>query len=384
MTIRLQLGSAQTKLEGVTARVFAGRDPSTCQLAFGDPTLSRRHAELFVENGQLFVHDLGSANGTWVDGVHVGTAPVPVGRTSQVWLGQMQLGVNWELDGSATVMAQDVPAELKALIAQRQASQAQLVTAAPQPQLPLGPGGSASPLPSELAYRKQGNNSNGVLLLALKQDTYWSGATIDGFVEFTSEDNQTVASIVVELVEYHKKGGKTGHVWDRFLVRQGPWRAGKQDVLPLPFTLRIPAGCAPSSRDVSWEIRGDADINWASDIHADIPFTMRNPDIERIRDALGAMDYRVDTLESADIGQHFEGVFMPPANMAKQMGVNEVKLVIEYLGTNLKVRMLLDRKGLHKDPAIDQVFELARLRSAPQAEVNATFQQMLAKLLPHA
>ena len=74
---------------------------------------------------------------------------------------------------------------------------------------------------------------------------------------------------------------------------------------------------------------------------------------------------------------------MPPANLAKQMGINEVKLVIEYLGTNLKVRMLLDRKGLHKDPAIDQVFELQRLRSAPQQEVNATFQQMLAKLLPH-
>jgi hypothetical protein len=153
-------------------------------------------------------------------------------------------------------------------------------------------------------------------------------------------------------------------------------------VLPLPFQLRIPAGCAPSSRDVSWEIRGDVDINWASDIHAAIPFTMRNPDIERIRDALGAMDYRVESLESAEIGQHFEGTFAPPANLAKQVGVNEVRLTIEYLGTNLKVRMLVDRKGLHKDRAIDQVFDLQRLRSAPQAEVNSTFQQMLAQLLP--
>ena len=117
MTIRLQLGTGQTKLEGITSRVFAGRDPSACQLTDPDPTLSRRHAELFLENGQLFIHDLGSANGTWVDGVHVGQDPYPVRAQSQVWLGHMQLGVGWDVDGSATVMAQEVPAELKALIA---------------------------------------------------------------------------------------------------------------------------------------------------------------------------------------------------------------------------------------------------------------------------
>jgi sporulation-control protein spo0M len=223
-----------------------------------------------------------------------------------------------------------------------------------------------------------------VLLLALKQDTFWSGSTIEGFVEFTSEDNQTVASITVELVEYHKKAGSTGHVWDRFLVRQGPWRAAHGDVLPLPFQLRVPAGTAMSSKDVSWEIRGDVDINWASDVHASIPMTMRNPDIERIRDALGSMDYRVVDIDSAALGQHFEGTFAPPANLAKQMGINEIRITIEYLGTNLKVRMLVDRKGLHHDRAIDQVFELTRLRTASQAEVNATFQTMLAQLLPPA
>jgi len=382
MTIRLQLGSAETKLEGVTARVFAGRDPSTCQLSFADPTLSRRHAEVFVENGQVFIHDLGSANGTWVDGQHLGTGPQQIGPQSQIWLGQVQLGVHWEVDGSATVMAQDVPAELKALIAARQQQHADLAVAPPAP-MGVGAGGASSPTPSAMAYRKQGSNSNGVMLLALPQDTFWSGGTIDGYVEFTSEDNQTVASITVELVEYHKKGGSTGHVWDRFLVRQGPWRAAHGDVLPLPFQLRVPAGTAMSSRDVSWEIRGDVDINWASDIHAAIPITMRNPDIERIRDALGAMDYRVEDISSVAVGQHFEGTFAPPANLAKQMGINEVRLTIEYLGANLKVRMLLDRKGLHHDRAIDQVFELGRFRAAPQAEVNATFQQMLQQLMPH-
>jgi hypothetical protein len=68
--------------------------------------------------------------------------------------------------------------------------------------------------------------------------------------------------------------------------------------------------------------------------------------------------------------------------MAKSMGINEVRITIEYLGANLKVRMLLDRKGLHHDRAIDQVFELGRLRSASQADVNATFATMLQQLLP--
>ncbi len=379
MTIRLQLGNAEMRLEGLTARVFAGRDPAACQLAFGDATLSRRHAEVFVDQGQLYVRDLGSANGTWVNGEHLGQEPHAVQPGQQVWLGHIQLGVLWETDGSATVMAQEVPAELRQLIAQRQQQQqAQLA-------VPTAPSVSSStPMPSAMAYRKQGSNSNGVMLLALGQDTFFSGANIDGYVEFTSEDNQTVASITVELVEYHKKAGSNGHVWDRFLVRQGPWRAAHGDVLPLPFQLRVPSGTAMTSRDVSWEIRGGVDINWASDIHASIPIQMRHPDIERLRDALGALDYRVVDINSAALGQHFEGTFAPPANLARAMGVNDIKLTIEYLGANLKVTMLLERKGLHHNHAIDQVFELGRLRSASQPEINATIKLMLDQLLPAA
>jgi len=137
-----------------------------------------------------------------------------------------------------------------------------------------------------------------------------------------------------------------------------------------------------SSKDVSWEIRGLVDINWAVDIEASIPITMRNQDIERLRDGMGAMDYRVQEIESVAGGQRFEGMFAPPAHLARDMGVNSVKLEIEYLGANLKVRMKLDRKGLHHDPALDQVFELGRLRQASQPEVNATLKAMLEALLP--
>jgi len=376
MTVHLQLGAAQATLQGIQARVYAGRDPAACQLAFTDPTLSRRHAEIFVEQGQAFIRDLGSANGTWVDGAHLGHDAVPLQPGQQVWLGHVQLGVTWEADGSATVMAQEVPPELKALIAAKQQA-AQSMTQLPSTR------STSTPLPADYAYRRQGSNDNGVVLLALRQDTFFNGGNVEGYIEFTSLDNQTVASITVELVEYHKRGGAHGHPWDRFLVRQGPWRAAHGDVLPLPFNLRVPPGTAMSSRDVSWEIRATVDINWAVDIHSSIPITMRNQDIERLRDALGAMDFRVVDIDSTALGQHFEGTFQPPAQLASTMGVNEVKMTVEYLGANLKLRLRVDRKGLHHDRALDQVFELGRLRAASQPEINATIRAMLEQLLPH-
>ncbi|HEY4181689.1 MAG TPA: FHA domain-containing protein [Kofleriaceae bacterium] len=410
MTVQLQLGNAQYKLEE-HGRVFAGRDPAACQLAFGDATLSRRHAEIFVENGQTFIRDLGSANGTWVDGQHLGHEVVQLHAGQQIWLGHVQLGLGFVSNGSATVMAVDVPAELKALIAARQQQVAQVQQtgaampvatytapasqsmaagtpvpsqsqALPSASQSMQAGGALPPLPTTLAYRKQGSNSNGVLLLALPQDTFFNGQEIEGFVEFTCTDSETIASIFVELIELKRGGPVEGHAWDRFMVRQGPWKAKDGDVLPLPFKLRVPPGTPMSSPDIYWEIRGYVDIAWASDIDTKIGITMRNQDIERIRDALGSLDYRLGDMKSVSRGQRFEAEFFPPANLAKQWGVNEIEIAVEYLGTNIKVHMKIDRKGLHRDPQVDQVFDIARLRSASQGEINATIKQMIDGLLP--
>ena len=380
MTVQLQLGAASLKLEGYGARIFAGRDPAACQLAHMDASLSRRHAEIWLENGQTYLRDLGSANGTWVDGQNIGQQSLPLRAGMQIWLGHVPLGVTWAIDGSKTSLAQEIPPELKALIAARQQQQA--AAAAAPPPAPTASASTSTPLPREYAYRKQGSNDNGTLLLALKQDTFFNGTMIDGYVEFTATDSETVASIFVELVELKRGGVIEGHVWDRFLVRQGPWRAQNGDVLPLPFQLRVPPGTPMAGPDVYWEIRGEVDINWASDIDAKIGIHMRNQDMERIRDGLGAMDYRLDEIKSVARGQRFEADFHPPAHLAKQWGVNDVRLEIEYLGANLKVRMKLDRKGLHHDPMVDQVFEIGRLRAASQPEVNATLKAMLDQLLP--
>jgi hypothetical protein len=60
------------------ARLVIGRS-SGCQLVLADDTVSRRHAELFVEEGRWLLRDLDSSNGTWVNGRRIVEAEVRPG-----------------------------------------------------------------------------------------------------------------------------------------------------------------------------------------------------------------------------------------------------------------------------------------------------------------
>ena len=62
----------------VHAHVVIGRS-SGCHLVLGDDTVSRRHAELRLEGGRWLLRDLGSANGTLVNGRRVVEAEVRPG-----------------------------------------------------------------------------------------------------------------------------------------------------------------------------------------------------------------------------------------------------------------------------------------------------------------
>ena len=64
--------------ELVQAHVTIGRSGS-CHLVLGDDTVSRRHAELFIDDGRWILRDLGSSNGTWVNGRRVVEAEVRPG-----------------------------------------------------------------------------------------------------------------------------------------------------------------------------------------------------------------------------------------------------------------------------------------------------------------
>jgi FHA domain-containing protein/uncharacterized protein DUF1707 len=66
-------------LSGVShGRITLGRS-SSCQLVFDDDTVSRRHAALVCRDGAWHVVDLGSSNGTYVNGRRVMDAEVRAG-----------------------------------------------------------------------------------------------------------------------------------------------------------------------------------------------------------------------------------------------------------------------------------------------------------------
>jgi hypothetical protein len=416
MTVKLTLGTTTFELGPQNPRALLGRDENKCELWVHDGSVSRRHAEVYLQDGQTYVRDLGSSNGVWVDdnvydeipAKRIGLQPIAIQSHWKVWIGHAPLGVEWVDEGSqgATVMV-GVPPDVKAMIAahrqkveqQGYTSPAQVhVQAAPQPpagspaaqsqtQAPapggaLGVGGSVAPTPADMTYRRQGSNNNGTLLIALPRDTFNNESTINGYLEFTAMDKESVASIFIELIERHKKGPRKGHVWDRCLVRQGPWKTKKDDVLSMPFELRVPSGPSISGPDCNWELRGYVDINWALDIETSCPISMRNTDIEKIRDALGALDYRMNTLTSKPLGQRFVGKFNPPAHQKKQLNITDINLDVEYLGTNLKITLVVEKSKLfHFDKKQEFVLDITKLRTATREDVSAHFQAEINKLM---
>jgi len=393
-TANLQLGTSTAALDERNPRLLIGRDPS-CGLPTQEISVSRRHAEVFLQGEEIMIRDLGSSNGTWINGKPVGVEPSAIKVGDQVFLGHVPLGVEWAGGGQGRTVVGELPSDLRALIEAHKnrvlsggpaAAVKSMLSDPPTPGGPattqLGIGGREAPRAAEFAYRKQGSNNNGVLLIALRADTFSNGAEVDGFLEFTALDNETIASIIVELVEYHKKGPKNGHVWDRMLVRQGPWRARKNEVLPLPFKLRVPPGTSQSGRDVHWEVRGYVDIEWAFDIAAASPINMRNIDIERIRDALGALDYRLNTLDPEPLGQRFQGTFQPPVQLRSEWGITDVNLAVEYLGTNLQLTLQVEKTSLFKfDKQTKLVFDLQQFRASPPAQVVEFLRQTIDELM---
>ncbi len=391
----LQLGNSTVTLDVQNPRVLIGRD-ATCGLVTAEISVSRRHAEVVLNGDQLLLRDLGSSNGTWINGTPVAADPSPVRPGDQVFLGHIPLGVEWAGDGvQGRTVVGELPSDLRAMIEAHKnrvlgggpaAAAASILHDPPKPGGPmptmLGIGGTEAPRAAEFAYRRQGSNSNGVLLIALRSDTYSNGAEVDGFLEFTALDNETIASIIVELVEYHKKGPKNGHVWDRMLVRQGPWKAKKGEVLPLPFKLRVPPGTSASGRDVHWEVRGYVDIEWAFDIPAASPITMRNVDIERIRDALGTLDYRLANLDPLPLGQRFTGTFQPPVQLRKDWGITDINLEVEYLGANLQLVMEVEKTSLFKfDRRTKLTFDLQQFRTAAPSQLSEFLSQKIDELM---
>lgn len=109
MTLRLAatLGrqSLTWRLEAPLARI--GRS-STCEVHIADASVSRRHAEILRRDDRFFIHDLGSHNGTRVNGAEV-HASVEIAPGDCVEVGNVALRVTAEPPGTPV----QVPAEVR-------------------------------------------------------------------------------------------------------------------------------------------------------------------------------------------------------------------------------------------------------------------------------
>jgi hypothetical protein len=88
--LRARRGSASVLAGASGGRLVLGRS-SGCQLVFADDTVSRRHAELRMVDGRWILRDLGSSNGTWVNGRQVMEAEVAPGDRVQLGCCELRL-----------------------------------------------------------------------------------------------------------------------------------------------------------------------------------------------------------------------------------------------------------------------------------------------------
>jgi DNA-binding winged helix-turn-helix (wHTH) protein len=96
-----------------------GRAPDA-RVIVTDRTVSRYHALITIDDGELSVEDLGSKNGTFVDGERIGRAPVIVTHDTQIVFGAVPVSIN-PRKLTSTQALQLNPDELRRRIAPRTA-----------------------------------------------------------------------------------------------------------------------------------------------------------------------------------------------------------------------------------------------------------------------
>jgi len=91
LTLRLGNETHQEALSG--PEILIGRDPSV-QMRIDSETVSARHARLSYHHDQWWVEDLGSTNGTLLNGGLV-TSPTVIARGDQLQCGEARLEIHF-------------------------------------------------------------------------------------------------------------------------------------------------------------------------------------------------------------------------------------------------------------------------------------------------
>lgn len=90
--VRLTFSEDSPKLMSVG--LYIGRDASACELHMNDPSVSRKHAKLFKDQGAIWIQDLDSANGTVVNGLSMKpNHPVKLPTQGEVAFGAVELTI---------------------------------------------------------------------------------------------------------------------------------------------------------------------------------------------------------------------------------------------------------------------------------------------------
>lgn len=92
-------GVSRVPVRGATVRI--GRAVDNDIVLSNEPTVSRHHAELLYDDGSWSVRDLGSHNGSLVNGERVGDTPTTFGPDDIVGLGNVSVRLMSDVESDA-------------------------------------------------------------------------------------------------------------------------------------------------------------------------------------------------------------------------------------------------------------------------------------------
>jgi len=88
LNLRRSLDFPVNESYSVSRDVIIGRE-KRCGISIDDPFMSQRHAEIIVRDGVCYISDLGSTNGTFINGSEISDEPIELLDGDKVQIGQL-------------------------------------------------------------------------------------------------------------------------------------------------------------------------------------------------------------------------------------------------------------------------------------------------------
>jgi pSer/pThr/pTyr-binding forkhead associated (FHA) protein len=92
--------------------IMVGRSPE-CEVCIQDEWLSRHHCRVWMEKGQVFVEDLGSTNGTFLDGQAISKSHMEL--ESRLQLGKLVFRIQFQANREVTQEDTEYPASAETI-----------------------------------------------------------------------------------------------------------------------------------------------------------------------------------------------------------------------------------------------------------------------------